>query len=99
MDSLLDRLARLGDSSPKQAGDEVKQTALAISNLTARQMLNFSAATPPNLTHTKVVAIRFDGRPVMRRVSWAGLLREAIRRLPKEARTRESLRHLVIVNF
>lgn len=98
MDSLLDRLARL-NSCPQQTRDDFRQTLFAPSNISARQVLKFSAAAPPNLTHTKVVAIRFDGRPVTRGLSWAGLLREAIRRLPKEAKARESLRHLVIVNF
>ena len=59
----------------------------------------FDPASPPPLTHTKVVAIRFDGVPMAKDVNWNGLLRETVKRLPQDLRTPESLRRLVVVNF
>ncbi len=61
--------------------------------------LAFASAAPPPLTHTKVLSITFDGKSVTREVTWAGLLREAIRRLPNDAKTPDALRRLIVVNF
>lgn len=61
--------------------------------------LIFTPAAPPSLTHAKVLRINFDGEPLSVGVNWAGLLREAVKRLPSNAKTSDALRRLIVVNF
>jgi hypothetical protein len=64
---------------------------------TARQ---FSANTPPDLTHTKVLAIEFDGKPLARgEANWNGLLNAAIRAARAKAKSTDELKKLVVVNI
>lgn len=60
----------------------------------------FNPNTPPDLTHTKVLAIEFDGKPLPRgEVNWNGLLVAAIRAARAKAKSAVELKKLVIVNF
>ncbi len=61
--------------------------------------LVFTSAAPPSLTHTKVLGIKFDGKPLAGSVNWAVLLREAVKRLPANSKTPDALRRLIVVNF
>lgn len=64
---------------------------------TARQ---FNPNTPPDLTHTKLLAIEFDGKPLARGdANWNGLLNAAIRAARAKAKSTAELKKLVIVNF
>lgn len=58
----------------------------------------FSANSPPNLTHTKVLSVKLNGRH-LRETTWNGLLLEAIRLAKAKARSSDELRRLVPVNF
>jgi hypothetical protein len=60
----------------------------------------FNPNTPPNLTHTKVLAIEFGGKPLARgEANWNGLLNTAIRAAKAKAKSSADLKKLVIVNF
>ena len=58
----------------------------------------FSANSPPNLTHTKVLSVKLNGKQ-LREARWNALLLEAIRLAKAKARTNDELRRLVPVNF
>jgi hypothetical protein len=58
----------------------------------------FSAASPPNLTHTKVLSIRLNGTPLPH-ATWNGLLFEVIRRAGPRLQNGDDARRLIIVNF
>jgi hypothetical protein len=78
------------DGTPVPASDDG-----AVSNL--RQ---FNPNTPPALTHTKVLAIEFCGKPLPRsEANWNGLLNAAIRLAKAKAKTSADLKKLVSVNF
>jgi hypothetical protein len=60
----------------------------------------FNPSTPPDLTHTKVLAIEFGGKPLPRgEANWNGLLNAAIREAHAKAKSTVDLQKLVIVNF
>jgi hypothetical protein len=61
---------------------------------------HFNANTPPDLTHTKVLAIEFNGKTLARSdANWNGLLNAAIRAAKAKAKSSADLKKLVIVNF
>jgi hypothetical protein len=60
----------------------------------------FNPNTPPDLTHTKVLGIEFDGKPLARgEANWNGLLIAAIRAARAKAKSTAELKKLVVVNF
>jgi hypothetical protein len=60
----------------------------------------FNPSTPPNLTHTKVLAIEFAGRPLERtQANWNGLLNVAIREAKAASKSAAEFKKLIIVNF
>ncbi len=60
----------------------------------------FNPVSPPSLTHTKVLAIEFRGRPMdHRHANWNGLLDEAVRVAKSGAKSAGDLKQLVIVPF
>lgn len=60
----------------------------------------FNPNTPPNLTHTKVLAIELNGKLLPRgETNWNGLLDAAIRTAKAKAKSSVDLKKLVIVNF
>lgn len=60
----------------------------------------FNPNTPPDLTHTKVLEIEFDGKPLAHDdVHWSGLLRVAIRAAKARAKSNADLKRLISVNF
>lgn len=60
----------------------------------------FNPNTPPSLTHTKVLAIEFNGKSLTRgEANWNGLLDAAVRAAKAKAKTSADLKKLVIVNF
>jgi hypothetical protein len=61
---------------------------------------DFDPATPPNLTHTRVLSITFNGtkfEPEM--ITWNALLFEAIRIARKKIRSDEELDDAIVVNY
>ncbi|HYB91249.1 MAG TPA: hypothetical protein VEC38_09400 [Candidatus Binataceae bacterium] len=62
------------------------------------QARDFSAASPPSLTHTKVLVLKLNGAP-LRDLTWNGLLAEAIKLAKAEVRTQDELGRLVTVPF
>lgn len=60
----------------------------------------FNPNTPPDLRHTKVLSIEFDGKPLPRgEANWNGLLNTVIREAKAKAKSSADLKKLVIVNF
>lgn len=60
----------------------------------------FNPLVPPDLTHTKVLAVEFDGKPFERgEVSWNGVLRAGVRKAKATAKSTAELKRLVSANF
>ena len=64
----------------------------------AERARTFSATSPPDLTHTKVLSVKLGGTPLTKR-NWNGLLFEAIRRAKDRLSSEIDARRLIIVNF
>jgi hypothetical protein len=58
----------------------------------------FNAYSPPDLTYTKVLSVKFDGAS-LGKASWNGLLFKAIRGTKSHLKTIDDARRLIIVNF
>ena len=58
----------------------------------------FETNLPPDLTHTKVLLAKLDGRPVEDGANWNGLLKRAILLAKQRAATAEGLERLISVN-
>lgn len=98
MDSLVEKMADAyeGKSSLAPANGNSKQVQGASHNGVAP--LEFEGATPPNLTHAKILSAKLDGKE-FRNPTWNGLLSEAVALAKVRARTDEELRRLILVNF
>jgi len=60
----------------------------------------FNPLTPPDLTHTKVLSVEFDGKPFDRgEANWNGLLRAAVRKAKAAAKSAAELKRLVPANI
>jgi len=60
----------------------------------------FNPLSPPSLTHTKVLAIEFCGRPLEHgHANWNGLLNAAVRTAKSRAKTAADLKQLVIIPY
>jgi hypothetical protein len=61
---------------------------------------SFDPASPPNLTHTKVLSITFDGKKFdAESTTWNALLFEAIRIARKKLRSDDELDDAIVVNY
>jgi hypothetical protein len=78
------------ESAPANGGRKPQQSPV--------EPRQFSANSPPSLTHTKVLSLKLNGK-LLRETTWNGLLLEAIRLAKAKARTDNDLRRLVTVNF
>jgi hypothetical protein len=58
----------------------------------------FDAASPPDLTHTKVLSAKLDGSALAKGANWNGLLKQAIRLAKQRTKSIDDLKRLVIVN-
>jgi hypothetical protein len=64
------------------------------------EIKDFKWASPPDLTHTKVLAAEFcKVRLSKTDVSWNGLLNEAIRIAKKRTKSEDEFKRLILVNF
>lgn len=60
---------------------------------------SFNPNLPPNLTHTKVLAIEFDGKPLPHtEANWNGMLYAVIRRAKEIAKSPDELKKLITTN-
>ena len=60
----------------------------------------FISVSPPDLTHTKILAIEFKGKPFEQgRMNWGSLLLAAIREAKSIAKSVSEFKRLVLVNF
>jgi hypothetical protein len=65
--------------------------------ISARQ---FNPVAPPDLTHTKVLTIEFNGKPLEHgKVNWGGLLIAAVREAKRKAKSPSDLKRLITVNY
>jgi len=64
------------------------------------QARKFAPTTPPDLTHTKIVAVDLCGRRLDHsQTNWFGLLAAAIREAKERTKSAGEFKHLVSVNF
>jgi hypothetical protein len=64
------------------------------------EIQQFSPVSPPHLTHTKVLAVEFCGKPLEHReTNWNGLLNAAVREAKARAKSAGELKQLVIIPF
>ena len=97
VDTIESVINRLLDAYETKSGTPVAPAADGGEASTVRQ---FNPNTPPNLRHTKVLAIEFGGKPLPRgEANWNGLLNSAIREARAKAKSSADLKRLVIVNF
>lgn len=91
-DSVINRFI---DVYEQTVGAETQNT-----NSSQGQIREFDPATPPNLTHTKVLSIQLNGTEFPpEATTWNALLLEAVRIARKEIQSDEELRSLIAVNF
>jgi hypothetical protein len=97
VDTIESVINRLLDAYESQSGTPVAPPENADGSATGRQ---FNPNTPPDLRHTKVLAIEFDGKPLVRsEANWNGLLNAAIREARAKVKSSADLKKLIIVNF
>ncbi|MDO9607388.1 MAG: hypothetical protein Q7J26_02595 [Brevundimonas sp.] len=58
----------------------------------------FDPATPPDLTHTKVISVTFDGKQ-LDKPTWNGLKDAAIRYIVKTEKDKDKLKSLILCPF
>ena len=96
VDTIESVITRLLDAYEAKSGTPIAPTD-SDGDSTARQ---FNPNTPPNLRHTKALAIEFGGKPLARgEVNWNGLLNAAVREARAKAKSSADLKKLLIVNF
>jgi hypothetical protein len=97
VDTIESVINRVLDDFETKSGAPVEPNDSPEGHATVRK---FNPNTPPNLTHTKVLAIEFDGKPLARgEANWNGLLYAAIREAKARAKSPTDLKKFVIVNF
>ena len=91
-DSVLNRIIDVYEQVTESPDSDVRPGGLEIKD--------FDPGTPPNLTHTKVLSITFNGTHFNpEATTWNALLLEAIRIARKKIKSDEELRGLIAVNF
>ena len=96
VDTIESVITRLLDAYEAKSGTPLASDN-ADGNVTARQ---FNPSTPPDLRHTKVLTVEFDGKSLARgEANWNGLLNVAIREAKARSHSSGDLKKLVIVNF
>lgn len=95
VDTIESVINRLLDAHEKKGGTPVAGEGGESSNV--RQ---FNPQTPPGLTHTKVLAVEFDGKSLERgEANWNGLLNAAVRKAKSKAKSAADLKRMLAVNF
>jgi hypothetical protein len=60
---------------------------------------NYDPASPPDLTYTKLLSAKLNGRIIATRVNWNGLLKQMIQIARARAKKEDDLHRLISVNF
>lgn len=96
VDTLESVINRLLDAYEVKSGTPVPSAASG----EAGAVRQFNPNTPPSLTHTKVLAVEFNGKPLERgEANWNGLLNAAVRAARAKAKSSAELKRLLILNF
>ena len=75
-------------------------TPVPASTADAASVRQFNPLSPPSLTHTKVLAVEFCGRPLERRqANWNGLLNAAVREAKARTKSTSELEQLIVIPF
>lgn len=91
-DSVINRILDVYEQVTEISRDEVSHVS--------EEIKDFDPGTPPNLTHTKVLSITFNGMHFNPdATTWNALLWEAIRVARKKIRSDEELKSTIAVNF
>lgn len=93
VDTVINRILDVYEKNHVQADDEGDV-------LTDGNIRDFVPASPPDLTHTKVLSIEFDKAKLSRSdTTWNALLNEAICVAKRNAKSEDELKRLIIVNY
>ncbi len=66
----------------------------------ASKVRQFNPLSPPILTHTKVLAVEFCGKPLEHgQAHWNGLLNAAVREAKARAKSTNELKQLIVIPF
>lgn len=96
VDTIETVINRLLDDYERKAGVPV----LGESDDTAPPVQAFNPDLPPSLTHTKLLAVELDGKPLPPgEMNWNGLLNATIRRAKEAAQSSAQLKQLITANF
>src|SRR5271166_475280 len=80
-----------------EARDGIPATANGESGAKIRQ---FNPLSPPSLTHTKVLAAEFCGRPLEHgQANWNGLLNVAVREAKGRSKSAADLKQLIVIPY
>ena len=77
---------------------ESRQETQGSSPTPANPLRRFSAFSPPDLTHTKVLSVKIDRVPLPK-TNWNGLILELVRRTRNRLTNGEEPNRLIVVNF
>jgi hypothetical protein len=86
---------KLADFYEQARSAQPQQTAMSAQSPPGPRQ--FNGASPPDLTHTKVLSVKIGGAPITD-ASWSGLLYETIRRAKGQI-TKDGASRLLLVNF
>ncbi len=94
VDSVINRILDHYENSSGQSSDDGGDV-FAIGSIQ-----DFDPASPPDLTHTKVLSVEFDKRGFPRSdTTWNALLNEAICLAKRSAKSDDQMKRLILVNF
>jgi hypothetical protein len=98
VDNIESVINRLADYYETKGGAPIPASANGGGDL--QNVRQFNPVAPPDLTHTKVLTIEFNGKPLEHgRVNWGGLLVDAIREAKRKAKSPSDFKRLVTVNY
>ncbi len=96
VDNIESVINRFIDYYEAKSGTPVVESSGDAESSNTRQ---FSPFNPPDLTHTKVLAVEFNGKPLDGRTNWGSLLIAAIREAKAKAKSISDFKKLIVVNF
>ncbi len=94
VDSVINRiLDHYESNSGQRSNDDGEISAIG-------SIRDFDPASPPDLTHTKMLSVMFNGHGFPRSdTTWNALLNEAICLAKKNAKSDDQLKRLILVNY
>lgn len=96
VDNIETVICRLIDSYESRDGAPMSASA----NGAGGNVRQFNPLSPPTLTHTKVLAVEFCGKPLdYGQANWNGLMNAAVRMAKAKAKSASELKQLVIIPF